>query len=99
MKKRIKEITEHPVAQHTLRSLKPEKSLWGILGVVFFFIAPEIVAYFFGEAITVYAKESLMVSSSWVDKYTYEMLITLFEEGVSWLNVSIGSVLLVWLFF
>ena len=35
MKKRIKEITEHPVAQHTLRSLKPEKSLWGILGVVF----------------------------------------------------------------
>ncbi len=79
--------------------MKPEKSFWGILGVLLFFIAPEIIAYFYSIDIVQYAQNGLSLHPETLERYNYELLIKLFEDGVSWLNFSIGVVLLVWLFF
>ena len=79
--------------------MKPKKTLWGILGVVLFFIAPEIVAYFYSVDIVRYAQNSLAMHPTTIEQYNYEILIYLFENGVSWFNLGFGVVLLVWLFF
>ncbi|ACZ12104.1 hypothetical protein [Sulfurospirillum deleyianum] len=99
MKEKFKKITDHALTKKVLLDLKPQKSLWGILGVILFFIAPEIVAYFYANEIVAYAKESLSFEPSTIETYNYKILIELFEDGMSWLNLSIGIALLVWLFF
>lgn len=79
--------------------MKPEKSLWGVLGVIFFFIAPEIVAYFYATDIIHYAQNGLSAHPTTLERYNYDILIYLFEDGISWFNLGFGVVLLVWLFF
>lgn len=79
--------------------MKPQKTIWGILGVVLFFIAPEIVAYFYATDIVHYAQNGLSLHPTTLEQYNYEILIKLFEDGVSWFNLGFGIVLLVWLFF
>ncbi len=98
IKTKIKNFTQNPHTQKALHTLKPEKSFWGIIGVIFFFIFPEIIAFIWGDDITVYAKASLMIASSGIEKQYYELLILLFEEGGSWFNLGLGFVLLIWLF-
>ena len=99
MKRRLKQLSQNPKVKQAVVSMKPEKSLFGILGVVVFFILPEVVAYFWGVDITHYAKESLTLSGSFLEDKYYEALIMLFEEGMGWVNLLIGLVMLVWLFF
>lgn len=99
LKTKAKSIAQHPATKKALNDMKPEKSLWGILGVLLFFIAPEIVAYFYAEEITAFAKNALLEHPPLMEKYLYDLLIMLFEEGISWFNLVIGVVLLVWLFF
>ena len=99
MKEKLQKIARHPLTKQTLLSMKPEKTLWGALGVVFFFIAPEIVAYFWAHDIVVYAQNGLSLHPSTIERYNYELLIKLFEDGVSWVNVGVGIILLIWLFF
>lgn len=102
MKEKIKEkaqiIKNDPKVQKAVKSMKPDKTIWGFLGVVLFFIAPEIVAFIWGAEITSYAKDALITAS--VDtEYYYKALIMLFEDGGSWINLAIGFALLIWLFF
>ncbi len=99
MKEKLQKIARHPVTKKVLSDMKPEKSFWGIVGVFLFFIAPEIVAYFWAQDIVHFAQNSLMTHPSLLERYNDELLITLFEDGVSYLNLSIGIALLVWLFF
>lgn len=80
-------------------SMKPAKTVWGFFGIVLFFIVPEIIAFIWGSDITVYAKEELLIAASAVERQYYELLVMLFEEGGSWVNLAIGFALLVWLFF
>jgi hypothetical protein len=77
--------------------MKPDKTIWGFLGVVLFFILPEIIAFIWGVEITAYAKEALLVASS-ADKYYYDALIMLFEDGGAWFNLLLGFAFLIWLF-
>lgn len=96
---RAKSIAQHSATKKILKDMKPEKSLWGIIGVLFFFILPEVIAYFYAEDITRFAKSALTEVPTLPEKYLYDLLIMLFEEGVSWLNFGIGIILLIWLFF
>lgn len=80
-------------------SLKPAKTVWGFVGVILFFIVPEIVAFIWGSDITAYAKEEVLSAASAVEQKYYELLIMLFEGGGSWINLAIGCALLAWLFF
>ena len=79
--------------------MKPQKNLWGISGIVLFFIVPEIIAYIWGVDITEFSKNELLLPHDFLEKQYFELLVMLFEEGMSFLNLSIGLALLVWLFF
>lgn len=96
---KAKTIVENPRVRHSVAQMKPKKTVWGFLGVVLFFIAPEIVAFVWGADITAYAHVQLLLGpveplASW-----YTSLIWIFEDGGSWINLAIGIALLIWLFF
>lgn len=93
------EIAQSPKTKQALMSMKPERTVWSFLGVIVFLIVPEIVAFIWGGDITAYAKEAVPTATSAVEQKYYELLIMLFEEGGSWINLGIGAALLVWLFF
>ena len=98
MKEKLRRVATHPKTKEALHSLKPQKSVWGVLGVVLFFILPEIVAFIDGERITAYA-QSMLAQSHGAEATYYQALVFLFEDGGSYVNLAIGFALLVWLFF
>lgn len=91
-------IRNNPVLRRSFGQMKPKKTIWGFLGVVLFFIAPEIVAFVWGAEITDYAHEQLLLVPSEPLAAWYEALIWLFEPGGSWVNLGLGLAFLVWLF-
>ena len=99
IKAKAQQLAQNPKTKKALLSMKPEKSLWGFLGIILFFIAPEIIAFIWGVNITSYARNELMLATSTIEQYYYKLLIMLFEEGGSWINLGIGFALLIWLFF
>lgn len=99
IKAKAKAIAQNPNTQKVLQDMKPEKNFWGISGVILFFIVPEIIAYIWGVDITQYAQNQLQNPHGFLEKQYYELLVMLFEEGMSYLNLAIGIALLVWLFF
>ena len=99
LKAKAKAIAQNPQTKQALQSMKPQKNFWGIGGVVLFFFVPEIIAFFWGADIVTYAKNELLTPHDFLERQYYELLVMLFEEGVSYLNLAIGMALLVWLFF
>lgn len=98
LKSKARQIVQSPVTQKAVISMKPEKSVWGFFGIVLFFILPEVVAFIWGVEITAYAKEALRHTVSTIDKYYFDLLVMLFEDGGSWFNLVLGAALLIWLF-
>ncbi len=99
IKTKTREILKNQNTKKALSSMKPEKNLWGIGGVILFFIVPEIIAYIWGVDIVGYAQNELLQPQNFLEEKYFELLLMLFEEGVSYLNLVIGIALLVWLFF
>ncbi len=100
LQNKARQIASHPKVRQSVRQMKPAKTVWGFLGVVFFFIAPEIVAFIWGADITAYAHaQMLKPPSTEFEALWYEGLIMMFEDGGSWLNLGIGFGLLAWLFY
>ncbi len=95
---KVKQVAASPETKAALHSMKPKKNIWGFLGVVVFFIVPEVVAYVWGAEITHYATAMLALEPG-VLHYYYDALIYTFKDGISWLNLSLGIALLIWLFF
>ena len=102
MKKRIRSVAgrvaKNPVLQKSAQSLKPNRSILGVLGVVLFFIVPEIAGFIWGEEITDWAHAGTVTEPTEAGRRLYWLLEKLFEDGGSWVNLSIGVLLLVWLF-
>ena len=99
LKAKARQIAQNPATKKAIVSMKPQKTIWGFLGVVLFFILPEVIAFFYGTDITAYANTQLLQANSTQMQYYYELLVMMFEDGVSWLNLSIGFGLLIWLFY
>lgn len=99
IKAKAQQIAQNPATKKALLSMKPEKSVWGFLGIVFFLIVPEIIAFVWGRDITEYAKTGLLAATSLIERQYYELLLMLFEEGGSWINIAIAAALLIWFFF
>ncbi|QIR77172.1 hypothetical protein FA592_13385 [Sulfurospirillum diekertiae] len=99
MRDKLQKIARHPATRKALSDMKPKKTLWSALGIILFFIAPEIIAYFYATEIVHFAQNGLAMQPSSLEKFDYEILIKLFEDGISWFNLGFGVVLLVWLFF
>ncbi len=102
MKKRIRSAAErvakNPVLQKSAQSLKPDRSILGVLGVVLFFFVPEIVGFIWGEEITDWSHAQTLSEPTEIGRKLYWVLEKLFENGGSWVGLSIGVLLLVWLF-
>lgn len=96
---KAKQLAQNPATRNVLHSMKPAKTVWGFLGVVLFFIFPEIVAFIWGADITRYAQNELLVATSVPEQQYYQLLEMMFKEGGSWINLGIGMALLIWLFF
>ena len=99
LKAKVRKIAGHPATKKALTSLKPEKSVWGFLGLILFLIVPEVIAFIWGIEITAFAKAQLLLNPSLLEKQYYDMLVLLFEDGGSWFNLGIGAALLIWFFF
>ncbi|MBV5320985.1 MAG: hypothetical protein JZU62_04815 [Sulfuricurvum sp.] len=96
---KARQIAQNPATKRALISMKPEKSVWGFFGIIFFFIVPEIIAFLWGIEITAYAQEELLHAPALIEKSYLDMLVMLFEDGGSWFNLAIGAALLIWFFF
>lgn len=96
---KARQIAQSPTTKKALIAMKPEKSLWGFFGIVLFLIVPEVIAFIYGVEITAYAKEGLLQTTSTIEKYYFDFLVMMFEEGGSWFNLAIGAALLIWFFF
>ena len=100
MKQKLKQIQQRidtdPKLQKAVKSIKPQKSIWGILGIVVFFFVPEIITYIWQEELIawshVHAVSEPIVTQRWIYKQLEEMFIS----GVSYVNITVGAVLLFW---
>jgi len=99
IKAKAQQLAQNPKTKKALLSMKPEKSVWGFLGIVLFLIVPEVIAFIWGVNIASYAQNELLLTTSMIEQQYYKLLIMLFEEGGSWINLGIGVALLLWLFF
>jgi len=103
MKKRLRRAArraaENPVLRKSAESMKPTPNLWGIFGVLFFFIFPEILGFWKGREITAWAHLHALQEPDRMLRLSYWMLEKLFEDGGSWINLGIGLALLGWIFY
>ena len=101
MKEKIKVIKERleqdPKFQKALKSQKPKKSVWGVLGIILFFFVPELVTYIWQDELIHWAHLHSLTEPLEMQRWLFEMMESTFKDGVSWLNLLIGSLLLLWL--
>jgi len=94
----IKERLEHdPKFQKALKSQKPKKSVWGVLGIILFFFLPELVTYIWQDELINWAHLHSITEPLEMQRWLYRMLEKTFADGVSWLNLTVGTLLLLWL--
>ncbi|MHC3994359.1 hypothetical protein ACXWTF_05980 [Thiomicrolovo sp. ZZH C-3] len=91
-------LKHNPALRRSLAQMKPKKTVWGFLGVVLFFFVPEMIAFIWGADITAYAHAQMLDVPAEPLATWYELLVMLFEEGGSWVNLGIGFAFLLWLF-
>ena len=94
-----KRLQQDPRFQEQMQKLKPQRSIWGFLGVVLFFFVPEFLNVFYSKEI-----------NEWIANYANnapneKMAHTLiwlsqkvFDGEISYLNIAIGILFLIWLF-
>ena len=98
MIEKLKQIATNPATKQAFISLKPQKNFWGIVSVVVLFILPEIIAFIWGSDIVSYVQLHLQDNPSFEEKVYYQGLEFLLGEG-SFINLILGFVFLIWIFF
>ena len=100
MKEKIKaiqnKIDQDPKLQKAVASLKPKKGIWGIVGIVLFFFLPELITYIWQEELIDWAHLHSITEPLEMQRWVYSELEEMFASGVSWFNLLIGSLLLLW---
>jgi hypothetical protein len=94
-----KKLRENPKFQEQIKNMKPKRSIWGFLGVILFFFVPEILNDFYSKEILEWLKnyaqgapnEQMRDSLIWLSQKT-------FDGEVSYLNITLGILFLIWLF-
>jgi len=93
-----KRAEQNPALKKSVESIKPDLSIWGVLGVIGFFILPEIIGFAWGVEIASWAHAQTLSEPSYLGRKLYWLLELMFEDGGSYINLTIGILLLVWLF-
>jgi hypothetical protein len=84
--------------QQSLNSIKPQKSIWGFLGIVLFFFVPEIVGVIWGDEIISWAHSSAIIEPNATIRWMYEMIEKSYKDGVSYFNLILGFGFLYWMY-
>jgi hypothetical protein len=102
MKEKIKaiqnKIDQDPKLQKAVASIKPKKGIWGMLGIILFFFLPELITYIWQDELVSWAHAHSITEPLEMQRWVYSELEEMFKAGVSWFNLAIGSLLLLWLF-
>jgi len=102
MKEKIKEIQkkieEDPKLKRVSDSIKPKKGIWGVVGIVLFFFLPELITFIWQEELINWTHLHSITEPLSMQRWLYTELEEMFISGVSWFNLAIGSLLLLWLF-
>lgn len=100
MKEKIKEIQARidsdPKLKEAVEKIKPKKSIWGILGIVMFFFVPELVTYIWQDELISWSHLHSVTEPLEMQRWLYTQLEEMFASGVSWFNIGLGVLLLVW---
>jgi len=79
-----------------MASIKPKKGIWGIVGIVFFFFLPEAITYIWQNELVDWAHVHSLTEPLAMQRWLYTELEEMFASGVSWFNLVIGTLLLLW---
>jgi len=101
MKERLKKIqtkiNNDPKLKETINRIKPQKNIWGILGVIVFFFLPELITYVWQNELISWAHLHSEIEPLEMQRWLYEKLEEMFHSGVSYLNLIVGGLLLFWI--
>jgi len=102
MKEKIQQIQEQLAKdenfQRSLASIKPQKSIWGFLGIILFFFVPEIVGVFWAKEIINWSHAQAIQEPIWMLRKMYEMIESSYKDGISYVTIALGFVFLYWFF-
>lgn len=100
MKEKLKKIQTHidndPKLKEAVSRIKPQKNFWGIAGVILFFFLPELITYIWQAELIDWAHLHSLTEPLEMQRWMYGQLEEMFASGVSWVNLTIGSLLLWW---
>lgn len=101
MKERIKKIQERMEYDHKFREaitrVKPKRNFWGIAGIIIFFFLPEWVVSIWQDELISWAHLHAFTEPLELQRWLYGELEEMFMAGVSWVNLTIGTLLLFWI--
>ncbi len=90
-------IAHDPKLKQAIDTLRPKRTLWGLLGVVLFFFLPELITYIWQPELIAWTHHHAITEPLAMPRMLYGELETMFADGVSWLNIGMGVLLLVWM--
>jgi len=100
MREKIKKIQnridQDPKLKEAVTRIKPKKTLWGIAGIILFFFVPELLTYIWQDELISWAHEHGITEPLSMQRWLYGKLEAMFISGVSWLNITLGVLLLLW---
>ncbi len=79
-----------------MASIKPKKTVWGILGIILFFFLPELITYLWQDELVSWTHEHTLTEPLEMQRMVYGQLESMFRSGVSWINLGLGTLLLLW---
>ena len=85
-----------PKLKKAVDSIRPKRTLWGLLGIILFFFVPELVTYIWQPELVSWAHAQSITEPLAMQRMLYAQLEKMFADGVSWVNIGIGTALLVW---
>ena len=90
---------EHdPKFKEAVTRIKPQKNFWGIAGIILFFFVPELVVYIWQSELVSWAHLHSITEPIASQRWIFEKLEEMFASGVSWVNLTLGSLFLWWVF-
>lgn len=100
MRKKLKhiqtKIDSDPKLKEAVERIKPQKNIWGILGIIIFFFLPELITYIWRDELIHWSHVHSMTEPNEMQRWLYTQLEEMFHSGVSYVNLTIGSLLLFW---
>jgi len=78
------------------KQLQPGRSWWALVGIIFFFFLPELIAYIWGDEIVKYFTNLENSTTDSMYRFLYKQLKGLGENSL--FNLSLGVIFLVWFF-